>query len=145
MTPRSHRIFSAAATVVVLCSMAWGMALVGSPETARLLRFDRQRLEDLRTIHREVQSLCRDADADADGQLKRPLPETLEELAASARSEKIPLADPRTGQSYEYTVTGRTTYQLCATFALERNSDSDVFWNHSAGRNCFTIDVLDPP
>ena len=38
-----------------------------------------------------------------------------------------------------------TTYELCATFSLERDSDVKVFWNHASGRQCFTVDALDPP
>ena len=30
-------------------------------------------------------------------------------------------------------------------FSLPRDSNVDVFWNHPAGRHCFTINVLDPP
>ena len=143
MTPRTHFVFSIAASVVVLIAIVWGVALVGSPRTARLQRFDLQRLSDLRTIKRELQSLCQDPDIK--DQLKRPLPETLDELAALARDEKINLFDPETGQPYAYTVRNATTYELCAKFSLERDSDMDVFWNHPSGRHCFTVDALDPP
>lgn len=143
MTTRAHLGFSVAMTAVVVVAVVWGLALAGSPATARRLRFDRQRLQDLKTIYREVQSLCRDPDIkDA---LKRPLPETLEELAALARSERIHRVDPETGEPYAYRVVDGTTYEVCATFSLARESDVDVFWNHSPGRHCFTVDALDPP
>ena len=58
---------------------------------------------------------------------------------------RINLIDPETGQPYGYTIRDATTYELCATFSLERNSDVEVFWNHSPGRQCFTVDALDPP
>ena len=121
----------------------WGAVLVGSPGTARLERFDQQRLEDLQTIFREVQSLCHDPDIKQ--KLKRALPDTLDDLAAEARSERIKLTDPETGQRYVYTVKNATTYELCATFSLKRDSDVDVFWNHPSGPHCFTVDALDPP
>jgi hypothetical protein len=57
----------------------------------------------------------------------------------------LSLKDPETGQPYTYRVTGKTTYELCATFSLERKSEQNVFWNHPAGEHCFTINVLDPP
>ena len=117
--------------------------MVGSPAAARLQRFDQQRLRDLRTIFREVQSLCQDPDIK--DELKRPLPETLDELAAIARSERINLTDPETRQRYVYTVKHGTSYELCATFSLERDSDVEVFWNHPSGEHCFTVDALDPP
>lgn len=89
-------MFSAASSVVVVVAVVWGFALVGSPRTTRLQRFDQQRLNDLQTIFREIQSLCRDPDMK--DELKRPVPATLEELAKLARHERINLSDPETGQ-----------------------------------------------
>ncbi len=113
------------------------------PRPARLQRFDQQKLEDLQTIFREVQSLCQDPDIKKE--LKSALPDTLDELAALARSERINLTDPETRQRYVYTVKDGTAYELCGTFSLERDSDVKVFWNHPSGRHCFTVNVLDPP
>ncbi len=143
MTTRIHVVFSVVSSVVVVVAVVWGSALVGSPGTTRLQRFDQQRLDDLETIFREIQSLCRDPDIK--NELKRPLPATLDELAALARYERINLTDPETGQRYVYTVKDGTAYELCGTFSLERDSDVEVFWNHPSGRHCFTVDALDPP
>ena len=143
MTPKIHMMVSIAFSVVVLAAVVWGVTLVGSPATARLQRFDSQRLGDLRTIVRELQSLCQDPDIKKE--LKRPLPESLERLAGLARSERINLTDPETKQPYVYTVKDATSYELCATFSLARDSDVDVFWNHPSGEHCFTINALDPP
>ena len=143
MTNRIHILFTIAVSIVVIVAVVWGIALIGSPGAARLQRFDQQRLKDLRTIFDEVQSLCRDPDIK--DKLKRPLPATLDELAAEARGKKINLTDPETGERYDYTVKDPATYELCATFSSERDSDVEVFWNHSSGRHCFTVDALDPP
>jgi hypothetical protein len=143
MMTRVHLVFSLVFSMVVIGAVVWGVALVGTPGTARLQRLDRQRLEDLHTIFREVQSLCRDPDIK--DELKRALPATVDELAAMARSERISLVDPETRERYQYTVKDGTTYELCATFSLERDSDVEVFWNHPSGRHCFTVDALDPP
>ncbi|MAG93006.1 MAG: hypothetical protein CMJ48_04585 [Planctomycetaceae bacterium] len=143
MTTRVHTLFSVGSSVVVVAAVVWGFVLVGSPATTRLQRFDQQRLDDLQTIVREIQSLCHDPDIK--DKLKRPLPETLEELASLARHERIDATDPETGESYVYTIKDSTTYELCATFALERNSDAQVFWNHPSGKHCFIVEALDPP
>ena len=143
MTPRIHQMFSVALSAVVVVAVVWGFALIGSPGTTRLQRFDQQRLDDLQTIFREIQSLCQDPDIK--DKLKRPLPATLEELATLARHERINLSDPETGQRYGYTVKGGTTYELRATFSLERDSDVEVFWNNPSGEHSFTVDALDPP
>jgi hypothetical protein len=143
MTTRIHVMFSVASSAVVVVAIIWGFALVGLPGTTRLQRFDQQRLKDLQTIFREIQSLCRDPDIK--DELKRPLPATLEELATLARYARVNLSDPETGQRYGYTVKDKTTYQLRATFSLERDSDVEVFWNHPPGEYSFTVDALDPP
>jgi hypothetical protein len=143
MTKRTHVIFSVVMSMVVVATVVWGVVVVGTPGTVRLRRFDHRRMEDLQTISREIQSLCHDPDIK--DRLKRALPATLDELAAIARSERISLTDPETGQPYLYEVKDGTTYELCATFALVRDSDLEVFWNHPAGPHCFTVDALDPP
>jgi hypothetical protein len=143
MTKRTHTLFSVAISSVVVFAVVWGVVIVGSPGSARLQRFDHQRMEDLQTIFREVQSLCQDPDIK--DTLKRELPATLDELATLARSERINMTDPETGERYTYTVIDATTYELCATFSLEWNSDAEVFWNHSSGNHCFTVNALDPP
>lgn len=142
MTPRMHAAFGVLASALVLFAIAWGFVIVGSPGTRRLERIDEQRLRDLQTIVREIRSMVTDWD---EKKLKAPLPATLDEAAERARGESIPLRDPETGEAYGYAVKSETTFELCATFSLTRESNSNVFWNHPAGRHCFTIDVLDPP
>jgi hypothetical protein len=143
MTWRFHAAFFIVASVVVALTVAWGFMIVGSPATRRTERFDEQRLNDLRTIAREIHSIV--IDADKPRSLKGPLPKTLEELVAKARNEKVKLTDPETGEPYTYVVKDETTFEVCATFTQERNSDYSVFWNHPVGRHCFTINVVDPP
>lgn len=143
MSWRFHTLFASAATLVVVATIAWGFFLVGSPSTRRLERLDEQRLDDLRTIAREIQTMVEDPNDK--GTLKETLPKTLDEAAQRARVERLNLSDPETGEVYTYRATGETTYELCATFTHPRDSDASVFWNHPAGKHCFKIDVLDPP
>ena len=143
MTPRIHTVMAVISSIVVAAVVAWGFVLVGSPVTRRLERFDEQRLEDLRTIAREIQSMVEDRDNA--GSLKAPLPKNLEEAAQRARDERLNPRDPESGIAYTYTVINSSTYELCATFSLPRDWDSNVFWNHPAGPHCFRIDVNDPP
>lgn len=143
MTLRIHAVFAVVASLVVGFVVAWGFVLVGSPTTRRLDRFDERRLQDLQTIAREIQSMVENPNKK--GTLKEPLPKTLEEAAQRARDEKLNPRDPETGAPYVYRIKNETTYELCATFARKRDSDSRVFWNHATGTHCFTINVLDPP
>jgi hypothetical protein len=143
MSGRFHAAFAVVATIAVGLALAWGFFLAGSPSTRRLERFDEQRLQDLQTIAREIQSMVEDPTEK--GKLKEALPKTLAEAAARARNQRVNPRDPETGEPYGYAVKGETTYELCAKFARPRDWDTRVFWNHPAGRHCFTIDVLDPP
>ncbi len=143
MSWRFHTLFASAATLVVVSTVAWGFFLVGSPATQRLERLDQQRLDDLQTIAREIQAMVEDPNDK--GTLKEALPKTLEDAARRARDERINLTDPESGEAYTYRATSETTYELCATFTGQRDSDASVFWNHPAGKHCFKIDVLDPP
>jgi hypothetical protein len=143
MSWRLHSMFAIVASVVVAIVIGWGFVLVGSPGTRRLERFDDQRLQDLQAIVREVHAMT--VEAAKPPSLKGTLPKTLEDVAQRARSERIKLNDPETGEPYSYLVKDDSTFELCATFTMARNSDSSVFWNHPPGRHCFTINVLDPP
>ena len=143
MSPRTHLGFAVAASLVGVFALVWGFVLVGSPMSRRLERFDEQRLRDLQTVVREIQLLVEDQNNK--GTLKNPLPTSLAQAAQRARDERVNPRDPETGAPYSYRVTSETTYEICANFALPRDSDSQVFWNHPAGEHCFSINVLDPP
>jgi hypothetical protein len=143
MSPRAHAAYAIVASIVVAFAIVWGFVLVGSPATRRQERFDEQRLKDLQTIAREIQWMV--VDPNENETLKAALPMTLEEAAARARDKSLNPRDPETGEPYVYTVKNESTYEVCATFARKREWDSRVFWNHSAGAHCFTINVLDPP
>ena len=140
MTARLHYGFGAIATVAVAAVVAWGFHVVGTPDTRRQERFDERRLEDLQTIHREIQLLVRDPDLP--GELRRELPATLAEAAALATDRRLLLNDPETAEPYGYRPVDAKTYELTATFVTTRDADSEVFWNHPAGTHTFTFDAL---
>jgi hypothetical protein len=142
VTAAAHRAFAALATLLVLGAVAAGFALVGTPAARRLERLDERRLGELRATLGEVVALCRAGGAPPS--LRRPLPATLDELAGQARGRRVARADPA-GMPYGYRVLDERRLELCATFDQPRDADVDVFWNHPAGRHCFTIDVLDLP
>jgi hypothetical protein len=142
MTCRTHAAFGVTASIVVTFAIVWGFVLAGSPAARRLERLDEQRLQDLQNIASEIQSMV---NPDKKGEIKEPLPKTLDEAAPRARAVRLNPRDPQTGEPYRYTTKNETTYVLCATFSTGRDSDYRVFWNHPAGEHCFTINGLDPP
>lgn len=141
MKERVHLVFGLLSTAAVAVVVVLGLWLTGLPHTRRVERIDAQRLADLQRIHREIQRVV--LDPDRERSLRRPLPETLEELARLAILDAPSLFDPQTGEPYGYRVLDERTYELGATFALPRAADHQVFWNHPAGRHAFRIDVLE--
>lgn len=145
--PRTRAALLSLGLLLVGCALCGGFYLVGSPETARLRRIDEHRLESLRDIQRTVQAMM---NAAVDGKkTTRPLPQTLDEIAAFSRSQQysreLELTDPETGERYGYKPLGTERYELCATFTLRRDGDYDLFWNHPAGRHCYEINWKSPP
>lgn len=138
----NNRLFAILATVAVLMTTVIGFWLLGSPQKQRQIRLDQQRLQDLyqiaQSLHRQAQqSLNRDEPVN--------LPKTL--------STTLPKTDPVSGNAYEYQQLDSTRYQLCAEFATDsetyrfRNeaASNPEFWKHSAGRDCFEVNVLEEP
>ena len=144
---RLHRTFFWIATSVVVVVLVWGALLIGSPMQERLRKIDERRVEDLQAISSEIYSYIYQDEfpkvIEQEGPL-RALPESLATIPQNARYYRLELADPETGEPYEYTVeSGRKAFSLCAVFTDARTHDYDVFWDHPAGRHCFAFDVND--
>jgi len=145
--PRTRAALLGLGLVLVVGSIGCGFYLVGNPVTARLRRIDEHRIESLRAIQRAVKQMT---DETIDGKVtKRPLPKTLDEIAAFSRTRQydreLELADPVTVAPYGYRVLDEDRYELCATFDLDRDRNHDLFWNHPAGRHCFIVSLKSPP
>lgn len=136
------------AGLVVLLVIVAGFYIIGSPNTARLYRFDDQRVNDLTTIQYQVTNYW---------QAKQKLPESLAVLNDPVTGTIVP-TDPDTNASYRYEATGATSFKLCATFAKEtrdaaRSTTAPAYpengmkgatnWQHGAGESCFDR-VIDP-
>lgn len=127
------------ASAVIVASIVLGFFLVGSPAHQRLVRFDDQRANDLSTI----QSVVNDYYAQ-----EGTLPATLSDITGGY-SLFTPPTDPATNESYTYTVTSETTYEVCATFVTESTETSprgdyyayNTDWTHGIGTTCFTREV----
>jgi heme A synthase len=143
--------FAIASIIIVLVSVVGAFFIVGSPQSARLIQFDEQKVSDLQQIQSQIIYYW---------QRKQVLPNSLDDLKDPLSSYMISTTDPQTDQAYEYYAhqdTAIPTFELCATFNRE-SKDSETYrkanldvnsdWYHSAGRMCFTrtIDIeLYPP
>jgi len=140
--------------LLAILSVVSGFFIVGTPQHARLVRLDVQKINDLQSIQSQIVSYY---------QYKQKLPQTLSDLGDSVGYFGLPM-DPQTGASYEYDGTihvaagANPMFSLCANFNLSGDSDnysrgvtyptmpigvrSFDNWQHAAGHVCFdrTID-----
>lgn len=133
---------------VVVTSMAivavYGLTLVGTPASQRLLQFDERRVSDLQQITFAI---------DGYWERNKKLPETLENLQ-DPRYYLQSITDPKTGEPYEYQMVSDTAYELCAVFETESSAQQDSrsipkpfseqIWDHGIGRTCFALEVREP-
>lgn len=149
--PMRRRYVSVGVGVIAIVAIVSGFFIVGTPQQARLERFDVQRVNDLQNIQSQVTYYY---------QAKRALPKSLSDVGDSITMGVALPVDPQTGASYVYQATGALTFKLCATFNAESrvNQTSRALtpvatspagkagaadnWQHAAGDVCFdrTID-----
>ncbi len=140
------------ALVLVFGSIIGGFAVMGSPTTQRLMRFDQQKISDLQSIQWQIINYW---------QAKQKLPESLEVLNDPLTGSVVP-TDPQEGKAYTYSIvsTNDLSFKLCATFNRDGTVQSgyigrdmsypasvgikgDESWAHSVGETCFTR-TIDP-
>ena len=143
-----HMRYFVCSIVIVLGMIVGAFVITGSPLQGRAERFDEQRVNDLRTINQEILQIVswmdgRPVEPASKPNLRQPLPKTLQEVSDKAAYQKVNTLDPETGVPYEYSVIDDHTYELCATFALDRDLQYDIFWNHPAGHHCYHVDLFD--
>ncbi|OGZ01840.1 MAG: hypothetical protein A3A43_03245 [Candidatus Liptonbacteria bacterium RIFCSPLOWO2_01_FULL_56_20] len=143
------KIFVQAVIAVLAAIVVAGVFIAGSPFKQRLVRFDRQKVNDLQSVQSQILNYWMQ---------KERMPATLGDLTDSISGFAPPL-DPQTGASYEYRVTGALAFELCATFNLpseagrvgeyarpmvpEAVKGLGENWDHGEGRACFTR-TIDP-
>ncbi|MDO8556969.1 MAG: DUF5671 domain-containing protein [Candidatus Jorgensenbacteria bacterium] len=138
--------FAYIASAIVIIAIIFGFLSVGSPMSERVRKFDDRRTQDLQTIQSEIVYYW---------QNKGKLPVSLSVMNDDLRGFTVPEdPDSKSGNIYEYKITGIKNFELCATFSLpSRNYESgeiqqprgygiDNIWTHKEGRTCFvrTID-----
>jgi hypothetical protein len=155
ITQKRNRTCAWISAIVVLGLIAAGFSIMGSPRTQRLLRYDEQKVSDLQNIQWQIVNFW---------QQKEELPETLNELGDPISGFIAPL-DPQTKESYQYEITGKFSFKLCAEFNLPSRDESSNMpkltrpvdpgfnmeqnvWTHGEGQHCFERDIdpeLYPP
>ena len=130
-------LLSIVVLLVVAC-LGYSIFLLGTPGEQRSLRFDEQRISDLRNISRNVELYW---------EVNQQLPESLDDMSGQRYSIHS-IHDPESNEAYEYQVTEEAGYGLCAVFSTDsaelRNADrsfSDQAWGHGIGRTCFQLEA----
>ena len=147
-----QRFIKLVALLVVLGAVVLGFFVAGSPQRARDIRADEERIQDLEQIRNGVNAFFT-----AEG----IIPESLDELRESGRlfAPEATLVDPLTKEPYGYRPLTDTAFELCASFSLpgepadgmhERpmpafptGKETFVSWAHPAGKHCFSIEAID--
>jgi len=141
--------------VLALVTIVAGFFIVGTPQQARLARFDAQKVNDLQNIQSQITTYY---------QAKQKLPGAMNDLNNSLNYGPVPV-DPQSGEQYVYRPGEGLSFKLCATFNAESRANQmpspetraivalapigvkggvppQDNWQHSSGNVCFdrTID-----
>ena len=138
------RVLVAATVALVIAAVAGGLALVGSPEQARMEKLDRNRLSDLRRIAHRINVYWTRHNS---------LPQELGSLEKEGHPT-LDMSDPDTETPYPYRVVNEELFELCATFSTECRDDSRrcADWHgeqdsririHEAGEVCFELSPIE--
>lgn len=132
---RNPKMIGNLVSLLVLISLVGGFFIIGSPQEIRELRFDQEKVNDLSQIQSEIIRYWQD---------KNILPSELDKLNDPLIGFSIPV-DAETGEEYGYEILSATTFNLCAAFNQEGDSQyrfKDESWKHDSGEVCFerTID-----
>ncbi len=139
----SRKFWVVVATFIILASIVWGFAVLGSPRTQQLLKYDEQKVVDLQDINNQITSYY---------MTKGFLPETLVQMVKE--NYYTIQTDQQNQKPYEYKKITDKTYNLCAEFNKESKNDNPLSlpntygrqgWEHLVGHYCFELDVNSIP
>jgi len=153
MFPARRNAVRIGVAVLVVATIVSGFFIVGTPQEARLARYDAQKVTDLQNIQSQIVTYY---------QAKQKLPGTVTDINNSLAYGPIP-NDPQTGEPYVYQPGEGLSFKLCATFNAQSRSNQLQMsgpsaitltpagvkgaipqdnWSHGAGQVCFdrTID-----
>ncbi len=102
-------------SLLVLIVVILGFVVFGGPSTQRDKGLDRARANDIQLLQSQIDGYYFEQGS---------LPKDLSGLSAIGVSS-MP-KDPQTGESYEYKVTGKDSYQLCANFVTDNTADASA-------------------
>lgn len=149
---RVRSLYAYCSSAFIILAFGLGFFVMGSPYTQKEKRFDAVRVSDLQGIQYQIIAYW---------QAKQKLPAVLADLNDPLKGFTVPV-DPKTKEQYTYTVKGKLSFEICATFSKEtpkgadisrvpspmyafpyKNGGTDEIWDHTAGQVCF-VRTIDP-
>lgn len=132
------KIMGIISLIVIIASFIGAFFIMESPIQAKKKAFDRTRVNSLQEIKYTIDDYYREY---------QKLPASLDELRMARGYIKI--NDPKSGQPFEYRITGLDSYRLCAEFDGNNKTEPDDYnyyppyseFLHDAGRDCFDRQV----
>lgn len=144
--PDYARNIAVGIVVLVIATIASGFMIFGTPQQARMYRYDDQKVTDLYNIQQQIIEYW---------QRESKLPDQLNVLNDDTAGYTVP-TDPQSKILYEYKIIDKNTIQICANFnnpTQEGQSQPMMYtpygdsssdsWYHGMGRTCFTR-TIDP-
>jgi len=150
--PSRRNMIRIGVAILAIVTIGSGFLIVGTPQQARLARFDAQKVADLQNIQSQITTYY---------QAKQKLPGVIADLNNSLAYGPVPV-DPQTRKSYVYQPGEGLSFKLCATFNAASRANQSLSpetravmpvpiggkigapdnWQHDAGQVCFdrTID-----
>ena len=112
-----NKLLFAGAVILVTVALVGGFMVVGGPGQARLEKQDKERVSDLKRIHRYLE--CNQKVETPD-----PLPVALDDKTYCAGfygsiNSREDLTDPATGAPYVYRRISGRDFEICAQFATD--------------------------
>lgn len=132
------RIFFWGSLIVVVGVFVSSLFVVESPWEARARKLDREVVNSFSSLGRGI-----DEYYDKKGEMPADLETVVREVSYIDEENTV---DPKTGEEYEYKITGEKTYELCATFRTSNQGEDErrflnERWAHDKGRHCFDREV----
>ena len=135
------RVLVVTTVLVAVGCIAYALTLTGSPGSQRETRLDERRVSHLSNIAVNI---------DLFWELNGELPSDFADMPGP-KYFLDEVADPETGERYEYRVLEAPRYELCAVFSTDTTEQphgdrgfSERYWYHQEGRNCLELVAQGP-
>ncbi|MGC8775817.1 MAG: DUF5671 domain-containing protein [Minisyncoccia bacterium] len=143
ISSKNNKYIAIILSAIILISIIFAFIVFGSPQTARLIKFDEQKISDLQNIQYQIFTYW---------EQKGNLPQSLNDLKDLNFGYSLP-KDPQTKSDYKYNIKDKENlvFELCAVFnkpapkflkepysaPIKPQIFNNDNWNYESGEFCF--------